>query len=132
MMPILILVLSFFIAVIGMMLYNVSLNLAEMVRTKRWTFSEFKSESRYKKVFAFLAIHRKKRYERFVISAEKNSEIESSDKSFVFLLSKNKTFRDNQIKSNNEIFVQNVPPLITFLLGVAVFLLLPEILEIIL
>jgi len=133
MMPIMILVIAFFVMVIGMMLYNILLNLVEMVRTKTWAFSAFKSESRYKKAFAFLAIHRKRKHEKFVISSEKISETELHTKSFVFLSSKNKITRDNQIiNSNNELYVQNVPPLITVLFGVAVFLLFPEILEIIL
>lgn len=68
----------------------------------------------------------------FVISAEKNSEIEYNSKSFVFLSSRNKSTGDNQItESNSEMYVQNIPPLITFLFGVAVFLLLPEILGVI-
>ena len=132
MMPIMILVMAFFIIIIGMMLYNISLNLAEMIRTKTWVFSEFKSESRYKKAFAFLAIHRHRKHEKFVISAEKNFEIDSGDKLFVFLSSKNKITRDNQMDSKNKMYVQNVPPLIIFLFDVALLLLLPEILSIIL
>lgn len=132
MMPIMTLVIAFFIMVIGMLMYNISLNLAEMIRTKNWIFSDFKSESKYKKVFAFLTIHRKRKHERFVLSAEKNSEIESNSKVFAFLSSKNKIIpRDNQMtESNNEMCVQNVPPLIIFLFGIAVFLLLPEILSV--
>ena len=131
MMPIMVLVMAFFIMVIGMVLYNVSLNLAEMIITKNWAFSEFKSESRYKKAFAFLAIHKKRRYERFVISSEKNFEMKLNSKVFVFMSSKKITHRDNQIiESKNKMYAQNVPPVITFLFGVAVFLLLPEILNI--
>ncbi|WP_316506423.1 hypothetical protein [Nitrosopumilus sp.] len=76
-----------------------------------------------------MVIHRKRKHEKFVISAEKISEIEFNSKAFVFLSSKNKIIpRDNQIiESKNEMYVQNIPPLITFLFGVAVFLLLPEI-----
>ena len=130
MMPIMILVMAFFIVVICMVLYNVSLNLVEMIRTKTWVFAEFKTESKHKKAFAFLAIHRKRKHEKFVLAAEKVSKIESSSKSFVFLLSKNKMTRDNKItKSKKEIYVQNVPPLITFMFGVAMFLLLPEMLN---
>ena len=104
MMPIMILVMAFFIMVFGLMMCNISLNLAEIIRTKKWIFSEFKAESRYKKIFAFLAIHRKRRYERFVISAEKNSEIKSDSKSFVFLSSKNKKYRNNQIESKKKMY----------------------------
>ena len=131
MMPITTMVLTFFIMVIGMMLYNISLNLTEMIRTKRRVFSDFKTESRYKKVFAFLIIHRKRKYERFVISAEKNSGIKFDSKSFVFLSSKNKVTRDNQIiESSNEMYVQNVPPLIIFLFGISMLLLFPDILSV--
>ena len=129
MMPIMILVLAFFIVVFSTMIYNVSLNLSEMIRTKNWAFSEFKSESRYKKAFAFLAIHRKRKHERFVILSEKNHSMKSDVKSFIFLSSRNKMTRDSQIQLN-EMYIQNIPPLITFLFGVAVFLLLPEILTI--
>ncbi len=75
-----------------------------------------------------LAIHSKRRHEKFVISAERRSETEYDSKSFIFLSSKNKITRHNQV-SSNEMYVQNVPPLITFLFGVVVFLLLPEILN---
>lgn len=134
MMPIMTLIMAFFIVIIGTMMYNISMNLSEMIRIKNWVFSEFKSESKYKKAFAFLVLHRKRKQERFVISAEKNSEIKSDSKRFVFLSSKNKITRDNQIqqmKQSNRMYVQNVPPLITFLFGVALLLLLPEILSII-
>jgi len=127
MMPIMTLVVAFFVLIFSTMIYNISLNLAEMIQTKRWVFSEFKYESKFKKAFAFLAIHRKRRHEKFAISAEKNSEIESNTKSFVLLLSKNNMTRDNKIQQSNQMYVQNIPPLITFLFGVAVFLLLPEI-----
>ncbi|WP_316506121.1 hypothetical protein [Nitrosopumilus sp.] len=127
MMPIMILAMVFFIVVFCTMVYNISLNLTDMIRTKKWAFSEFKTEPRYRKAFAFLSIHRKRKREKFVISAENNS-IDKDVKSFAFLSSKNKICRDNQIESNNELYIQNVPPLIIFLFGVAVFLLLPEIL----
>ncbi|WP_316504783.1 hypothetical protein [Nitrosopumilus sp.] len=121
MMPIMILVMAFFIMVVGLMMYNISLNLAEMIRTKTWIFSEFKSESKFKKTLAFLAIHRKRKRETFVISAEKKHLTESVTKAFVFLSYRNKTIRENQIIQSNKQFVQNVPPLITFMFGVAVF-----------
>ena len=131
MMPIITLVFTFFIVMFGLMMYNISLNLAEMIRTKTWIFSDFKPESRYRKTFAFLSIHRKRKHERFVISAEKTSEMKSDTRAFVFLSPKNKiTYRDNQIKLHNELYVQNIPPLITYMFGVTVFLLLPEILSI--
>jgi len=130
MMPIMVLVVVFFIMVIGMILYNLSLNLAEMIRIKKWIFYDFKTEPIYKKAFAFLTIHKKRNHEKFVISSEKNNSTQPCDKLFIFLSSKNKITRDNQIlKSNNEMYVQNVPPLVTFMFGIAVFLLLPEIIS---
>jgi len=129
MMPIMVLVMTFFIMVFGMMLYNISLNLVEMLRTKKWIFLDFKTESTYKKAFAFLIIHKKRNHEKFVISAEKNSEMKYDSKSFVFLSSRKRVKRNSQLQSNG-MYVQNVPPLISYMFGIAVFLLLPEILSV--
>lgn len=131
MMPILVLVMTFFTVVFCMIIYNVSLNLSDTIRTKRWAFSNFESESKIRKAFAFLAIHKKRKQERFVISAEKHHSTESDTKSFVFLSSRNKVKTDNQLLQSNEMYVQSVPPLIAYMFDVAVFLLLPEILSLI-
>ena len=50
-------------------------------------------------------------------------------KSFVFLSSRNRVTRDDEFLQSNEMYVQNVPPLTAYMFGVAVFLLLPEILS---
>ena len=134
MMPILILVMSFFLVIIFVTAYNVSLNVSDIIRSRRMDiFSEFKSEPKYKKVFAFFIIHRKRKYEKFVISMEKYStNITPNVRSFVFLSSRNKVKRDNQLlqqqQQSNKTYVQSVPPLIAYMFGVTVFLLLPEIL----
>jgi len=122
MMPIMILVMALFIVVFFAVIYNTSLNLSDMFRAKKWVFSDFKSESKYKKAFAFLSIHRKRKYEKFVIAAEVNSEIESDSKAFAFLSSRNKIMNKIQKESINEMYVQNVPPLITYMFGITVFL----------
>ena len=126
MMPIMILVTSFLLVVIFVTTYNVFLNVSDMIRIKKLdVFSEF-SEPRYRKAFAFVAVHRKRRFEKFVIPAE--NSIISHIKSFVFLSHRNK-IRDSQLLQSNVTYVQSIPPLITYMFGVALFLLLPEILS---
>ena len=130
MMPIMILVTAFLLVVVFVTLYNVSLNVFDIIRSRKMRiFSEF-SEPRYKKAFAFVAIHRKRRYEKFVISAENSMNITPNIKSFVFMSSRSKTKRDNQPMQSNRIYVQSVPPLIACMFGITAFLLLPEILSI--
>lgn len=130
MMPILILVLSFFTVVFGTVLYNIVLNSLDLARKKN-LFSEFKDESIHRKIFAFVSSHRKRNHEKYVIPTETFMSITPNIRSFRFLSFKNKVTRDSEIKSD-EMYVQNVPPLITFLFGVAMLLLLPEILGLIL
>jgi len=129
MMPIMILVISFFLVVISVTLYNVFLNLSDIIRSRKMdVFSEF-SESKHKKIFAFVAVHRKRKYEKFVIPAENSMSMTPDVKSFVFLSSRNRVTRDNQLLQSNEMYVQNVPPLTAYMFGIVVFLLLPEILS---
>ena len=129
MMPIMILVTSFFLAVIFVTIYNVSLNFSDVIRSKKMDiFSEF-LEPKHKKIFAFLAVHRKRMYEKFVISAENSTNIAPDIKSFVFLSSRNKVKRDNQLLQSDEMYVQSIQPLTAFMFGVGLFLLLPEILS---
>ena len=130
MMPIMILVLSFFLVVIFVTIYNMSLNLSDVIRSRKMDiFSEF-SEPKYKKAFAFVVIHRKRRYEKFVIPAENSMNTKPGNKSFVFMSSRSKAKRDNQLLQSNIIHVQSIPPLIAYMFGIAMFLLLPEILSI--
>jgi len=129
MMPIMILVSAFFLAVVFVTLYNIFLNLSDIIRSRKLDlFSEF-SEPKHKKIFAFVAVHRKRKYEKFVIPTENSMSITPNVKSFVFLSSRNIVTRDNQLLQSNKMYVQSVPPLIAYMFGVAVFLLLPEILS---
>jgi len=129
MMPIMILVVAFFLVVIFVTLYNVFLNLSDIIRSRKLDiFSEF-SEPKHKKILAFVAVHRKRKYEKFVIPTENSMSITPNVKSFVFLSSRNRVTRYSQLLQSNEMYVQNVPPLIAYMFGVAVFLLLPEILS---
>lgn len=129
MMPIMILVSTFFLVVIFVTLYNAFLNLSDMIRSRKMDiFSEF-SEPKHKKIFAFVAVHRKRKYEKFVIPTENSMSITPNVKSFVFASSRNRVTRYGQSLQSNEMYVQNVPPLIAYMFGVAVFLLLPEILS---
>ena len=127
MMPIAVLAVSFFLVVIFVILYNVSLNVSDMMQSKKKIFSEF-NEPKYRKIFAFFTIHRKRRFERFVIPAEKSISITPNTKSFV--LSSRKSFDNLQMEPNDTMFVQSIPPLIAYMFGVAVFLLLPEIISV--
>ena len=128
MMPIMILVTVFFLVVIFVILYNTFLNVSDVIRSKKMDiFSEF-SEPKFKKFFAFIAVHRKRKHEKFVIPMENSTNVTSDVKSFVFLSSRNKVKRDNQIIQFDKMYVQSVPPLTVYMFGVAVFLLLPEIL----
>ncbi|MDH3834611.1 MAG: hypothetical protein OES34_10710, partial [Nitrosopumilus sp.] len=52
MVPIVVLIASFFLVIISVILYNASLNVLDMTRTRNVIFSEF-NESKYKKIFAF-------------------------------------------------------------------------------
>ena len=129
MMPIMILVMAFLLAVIFVTLYNMSLNLSDIIMTRKTNiFSEF-SEPNHKKIIAFFFIHRKRKYEKFVILMENSMSITPNIKSFVFLSSRNKVNRDNQSLQSKKIYVQSVPPLIAYMFGVGLFLLLPEILS---
>ncbi len=130
MMPIVVLIAALFLVAIIVTLYNVSLNIFDILRSKKINvFSEFKSESKYKKIFAFFAVHRKRKYERFVISTEYSISITPGIKSFVFVSLRNNVTGAKKIKSR-ETYVQNVPPLIFYMFGVTTFLLLPEILSV--
>lgn len=129
MMPIMILVAAFFLVVIFVTLHNVFLNLSDIIRSRKLDiFSEF-SEPKHKKIFAFVSVHRKRKYEKFVISTENSMSITPNVKSFVFLSSRNRVIRYSQLLQSNKMYVQSVPPLIAYMFGVAVFLLLPEILS---
>jgi len=129
MMPIMILVSAFFLVVISVTLYNVFLNVSDIIRSRKMDiFSEF-SEPKHKKIFAFASVHRKRKYEKFVIPIESSMSITPNVKSFAFASSRNRVTRYDQLLQSNEMYVQNVPPLIAYMFGVAVFLLLPEILS---
>jgi preflagellin peptidase FlaK len=131
MIPIMILVISFFLVVVFVTLYNVFLNLSDIIRSKKIDiFFEF-PEPRYKKAFAFLAVHRKRMFEKFVIPTENSISITPHVKSFMFLSSRSKVKRDSQLLQSNEMYVQSVPPLTAYMFGVGLFLLLPEILSMI-
>ena len=131
MMPIMILMLSFFLVVIFVTMYNVSLNLSDILRSKKMDiFSEF-SESKYKKTLAFFTVHRKRGYEKFVISAENSISITPNAKSFAFMLSQSKVKRNSRLLQSNVTHVRSLPPLVAYMFGVTVFLLFPEILSMI-
>ncbi|MDH3489273.1 MAG: hypothetical protein OEL56_02370 [Nitrosopumilus sp.] len=122
MVPIIATLLALVLAVSVVTIYSVTLNVADLI-SKRKLFGDFVKEPLYRKVFAFFCIHRKRSYEKFVISSEKYYSVLPNQKSFV-ILSRNKEI------SQAGGFVQNTPPFVVFMMiGIVLLLLLPEILN---
>ena len=127
MVPILGTILALIIVVFATILYNFTLNVVDIISTKRKSlFSEFVGEPLYRKLLAIFFIHRKRGYERFVISGENQYPAIPKNRSFV-LISRNKEISPHMEGG----FVQNVPPFVLFMMVGIVLLLLPEILSII-
>ena len=123
MIPILGTILALIIVVFVIVLYNVILNVTDMMSAKRKSlFCEFEGESLYRKVFALFFIHRRRKYEKFVISSENQYPAIPKNRSFV-LISRTKEISP-QMKGG---FVQNTPPFVLFMTVGIVLLLLPEI-----
>ena len=123
MIPILVTILALILVISATVLYNVALNTIDMMsKRRRSLFGEFTGEPLYRKSLAVFFIHRKRGYERFVISAENQHPTIPKNRSFV-LISRNKEF-----SSQMEGFVQNAPPFIVFMMIGMILLLLPEIL----
>ncbi|MDH5666073.1 MAG: hypothetical protein OEY10_07245, partial [Nitrosopumilus sp.] len=95
-------------------------NTVDMMSTKRKSlFSEFVGESLYRKFLAVFFIHRKRRYEKFVILSENQYPAIPRNRSFV-LISRNKEI------SQTGGFVQNAPPFVVFMMIGIVLLLFPD------
>jgi len=119
MVPILGTILALILVVFATVLYNVILNLADMMFAKRKSlFCEFAGEPFYRKMLAIFFIHRRRGYERFVILGENQYPVIPKNRSFV-LISRNKEI------SQVEGFVQNAPPFVLFMMIGLVLLLLP-------
>jgi len=118
MVPIFVTLLALILVVFVITIYNVTLNVIDII-FERKLFGDFTKEPLYRKVFAFFCIHRKRKYEKFVISSEKYYSVMPKQKSFV-ILSRNK-----DISQVGE-FVQNMPPFIVFMMIGIVLMLLPE------
>lgn len=122
MMPILGTILALILVVFSTILYNVALNVTDMISTKRKSlFCEFAGESFYRKLLAVFFIHRRRGYEKFIILSENQYPAIPKNRSFV-LISRSKEI------SKLEGFVQNAPPFIVFMMIGMVLLLFPEIL----
>ena len=124
MIPIIGTILALIIVVIVTVLYNFTLNVTDMMSTKRKSlFSEFEGESLSRKILAIFFIHRKRGYERFVILSENQYPAIPKNRTFV-LISRSKEI-SSQIYGG---FVQNAPPFVLFMM-VGIFLLLfPDVL----
>ena len=127
MIPILGTILALIIVVFATVMYNFTLNVADMMSTKRKSlFSEFAGEPLYRKIFAIFFIHRKRVYEKFVISSENQYPVIPKNRSFV-LISRTKVISP-QMEGG---FVQNAPPFVLFMMIAIVLLLMPEIFRLI-
>lgn len=125
MVPILGTILALILVVFVTVLYNFTLNVMDMMSAKRKSlFGEFVGESLYRKILAIFFIHRKRRYEKFVISSENQYPAIPKNRSFV-LISRNKEISPQMDGG----FVQNAPPFVVFMM-IGLVLLLPEIIEI--
>ncbi|MGH1521706.1 MAG: prepilin peptidase [Nitrosopumilus sp.] len=126
MIPIAVTVLALVLVVISVTIYNVMLNTIDLIAKRRVPFENFSKESLYRKIFAFFSIHKKRRYEKYVIISEKYFPVMPKNRSFT-LISRSKEI--SQMKG--ERFVQNAPPFVLFMMIGIVLLLLPEILMLI-
>lgn len=126
MIPILGTILALIIVVFVTVLYNFTLNVIDMLSKRKSLFREFKGEPLYRKIFALFFIHRRRGYERFVISSENQYPAIPKNRSFVLISS------DKEISPQMEGgFVQNAPPFVLFMMVGIVLLLLPEILNLV-
>ena len=122
MIPILGTILTLIIVVFVSILYNLILNVIDMMSSKRKSiFSEFAGEPLYRKLLAVFFIHRKRGYEKFVISSENQYPAIPKNRSFV-LISRNKEI-SSQMQGG---FVQNAPPFVMFMMIEMILLLLHE------
>ena len=124
MIPILGTILALIIVVFVTVLYNFTLNVIDIILTKRKSlFSEFVGESLYRELLAVFFIHRKRGYEKFVILSENQYPVIPKNRSFVLIA------RNKEISPYMEVgFVQNAPPFVLFMMVGIVLLFFPEIL----
>lgn len=123
MIPILVTIFALILIISATVLYNVTLNTIDIISTKRKSlFCEFTEEPLYRKLLAVFFIHRRRGYEKFVISSENQYSIIPKNRSFVLIAKNKETLQ-------TEGFVQNVSPFVLFMMIGIVLLLLPEILN---
>ena len=122
MVPITVTVLALILVVISVTAYNVVLNTIDLISKRRLPFENFSKEPLYRKIFAFFSIHKKRRYEKYVIISEKYYPVMPKNRSFT-LISRNKEIE--QVEG----FVQNAPPFVLFMMIGVILLLLPEIMS---
>ena len=124
MIPIVCTILALILVVSATLLYNITLNAVDMVsKRRRNLFGGFTGEPLYRKFLAFFFIHRRRRYEKFVISAENQYPAIPKNRSFVLIS------RSKDISKVGGGLVYNAPPFIVFMMIGIVLLLLPEILS---
>jgi len=129
MVPIAVTVLSLVLVVVSVTIYNVTLNTIDLISKRKSLYENFSKEPFYRKVFAFFCIHRKRRYEKFVISSEKYYSIMPVNRTFVLISRGNKISQMKEGGRNG--FVQNAPPFVLFMMIGTALLFLPEILVLI-
>ena len=122
MIPIVCIILALILVVSATLLYNITLNAMDMIsKGRRKWFNRFTGEPLYRKFLAFFFIHRKRRYERFVISAESPYPAIPKNSSFVLIS------RSKNISKVGWGLVHNAPPFVVFIMIGLVLLLFPEI-----
>jgi len=85
MIPILGTILALILVVPATILYNVTLNTIDIISKRRNLFGDFAGEPLYRKFLAFFFIHRRRVYEKFVISAESQYPVIPKNRSFVLI-----------------------------------------------
>jgi len=118
-------VLALILVVISVTIYNVLLNTIDLITKRRLPFENFSKEPLHRKIFAFFSIHKKRKYEKYVIISEKYYPVMPKNRSFT-LISRSREI--SQVGGDG--FVQSAPPFVLFMMIGLVLLLLPEILGI--
>ena len=126
MIPTTILIIAGIVAAVLVTLYNVILNVLDLVKNKT-LFAEF-AEPKHRKTLALFFTHRKRRWEKFVTPTESLSSADR--KSFVlFAWNRKPVSNQFQIICNQRTIVQNILPFTAYLFGVSLLLLFPQIIH---
>ena len=124
MMPIAVTVLALVLVVVSVTFYNMTLNTIDLISKRRSLYENFSKEPLYRKIFAYFSIHRKRRYEKYVILSERYYPVMPKNRLFA-LISRDKETSQLEVGG----FVQNAPPFVLFMMIGIVLLILPDLLR---